>query len=227
QTTNFTGPANANVGIAANLTATASSGLAVTFTSATPAICSVTGNTATGIAVGTCTINANQAGNANYTAAAQVSQSFTVAQGSQSITFPALASAAYGSQISLGATASSGLAVAYTSATSAICTVSGSVATMVGIGTCTINANQAGNANYTAAAQVSQSLSTTQAAQTITIVSMPANFAFRNSPVALLASSTSGLAVSFSSATPSVCTVSGAAATLIGLGTCTFNANQA
>ena len=40
---------------------------------------------------GTCTIDANQAGNANYNAAPQVSRAFTIAKGNQTITFGALA----------------------------------------------------------------------------------------------------------------------------------------
>ena len=48
--------------------------------------CSISGATVTFVAVGTCVIDANQAGNANYEAATQVQQSFAVL-GTQSITF--------------------------------------------------------------------------------------------------------------------------------------------
>lgn len=61
------------------LNATATSNLPVTFTSETPAVCSVSGITAHIIAVGTCTIVAAQAGNNNYTQAPNISQSFEVA----------------------------------------------------------------------------------------------------------------------------------------------------
>lgn len=44
------------------LAASASSGLAVTYTVDTPTICSVTDTTVTGLALGTCTITASQAG---------------------------------------------------------------------------------------------------------------------------------------------------------------------
>jgi hypothetical protein len=43
-------------------------------------VCSISGSTVTFIGTGTCTINANQAGNANFNAAPQVQQSFTVNQ---------------------------------------------------------------------------------------------------------------------------------------------------
>ena len=55
------------------------SGNPVTFSSQTPSVCSVLGNTVTGIVVGTCTIAADQLGNASYAAAQTVTQSFSVA----------------------------------------------------------------------------------------------------------------------------------------------------
>jgi YVTN family beta-propeller protein len=60
------------------LVANATSGLAITITSATPAVCTVSGGNVTLLAVGTCTLNANQAGNANFNAAPQVQVSFDV-----------------------------------------------------------------------------------------------------------------------------------------------------
>jgi len=64
------------------VSATANSGLAVSFSSATPGICSVSGSTVTGIAVGACIIAADQAGNASYNAASQMTQSIPVTTGS-------------------------------------------------------------------------------------------------------------------------------------------------
>jgi hypothetical protein len=81
QTISFTStaPTAAKVGGSTyTATATATSGLAVTFSSATPTVCTVSGAVFTFIATGTCTVNANQAGNATYNAAPQVQQSFTV-----------------------------------------------------------------------------------------------------------------------------------------------------
>ncbi len=60
------------------ISATASSGLPVSFVSTTPAICTVSGSTVASIAAGTCSITATQSGNATYAAAAPVTQSFTV-----------------------------------------------------------------------------------------------------------------------------------------------------
>ena len=70
---------------AGTVSATASSGLAVSLTSLTPSTCTVTGTTVAGVAVGTCSVAANQTGNANYLAAIQVSQSINVVQGTLSL----------------------------------------------------------------------------------------------------------------------------------------------
>ena len=67
----FTPPAHAP-GVPVMLSATASSGLAVTFDTWTPGTCSVAGNTVTASSVGLCGIRASQAGNANISAAPQV-----------------------------------------------------------------------------------------------------------------------------------------------------------
>ena len=63
------------------LTATASSGLAVTYVSSNTAVATVTGSTVTIVGAGTTTITASQAGNANYTAATDVQQSQLVTTG--------------------------------------------------------------------------------------------------------------------------------------------------
>ena len=63
---------------AAALAANASSGLAVTFSSATAPICTVSGTTLTPVAAGNCTINADQAGNGTYAPAPRVTVTFAV-----------------------------------------------------------------------------------------------------------------------------------------------------
>jgi hypothetical protein len=65
--------------------ATASSGLPISLASSSASICSVSGVTVTLLLVGTCTIQATQAGNANYLAALAVSQHFSVTAQIQSI----------------------------------------------------------------------------------------------------------------------------------------------
>ncbi len=67
-----------------NVTATASSGLPVSF--AATGSCSVNGNTVHITAAGSCTITANQAGGGQYNPALPVQQSFTIAQAAPVVT---------------------------------------------------------------------------------------------------------------------------------------------
>ena len=60
------------------VSATASSGLPVSFNSQTPPVCTVSGSTVTLVTLGTCTIQATQTGDTNYAAAAPVNRSFKV-----------------------------------------------------------------------------------------------------------------------------------------------------
>ncbi len=151
-------------------------------------------------------------------------------QQSQIITFGTLSNLALGSApFTLSATASSSLLVSFASTTTSVCTVSGTTATLVAAGTCTIQAMQAGNAAYAAATPVSQSFQVMQpslTSQTITFGSL-SNMALGSVPVTLSATASSALPVSFASTTTSVCTVSGTAATLVAVGTCTIQATQA
>ena len=163
QTISFASPGNQTLGTApAALVATATSGLAVSFASATSGVCTVSGTTLTLVAVGTCTITANQAGNATYAAATAVSISFAVAAApltAQTISFASPGNQTLGTApAALVATATSGLPVSFASATPGVCTVSGSTLVLVAAGTCTIDASQAGNATFAAAATVSRSV---------------------------------------------------------------------
>ena len=74
-------PSSATVGGPTyNVMATATSGLPVTFTidQGATSICSISGSTVSFIGVGTCSINADQAGDSNYNEAPTVQQSFGV-----------------------------------------------------------------------------------------------------------------------------------------------------
>jgi hypothetical protein len=80
QTLTFAQPSSGQVGgKPVPLSATASSGLPVSFTSGSPAICTLSGSSALPVAPGTCSITAHQAGNAFYYAAADVTRTFSIA----------------------------------------------------------------------------------------------------------------------------------------------------
>jgi hypothetical protein len=212
-------------GTSLTLTATASSGLPVSFASTTQSICTVSGVTASLLASGACTIDASQAGNGSYSPAQTVEQSFTVNAESQTITFGPIAAQAVGTTLTLTATASSGLPVSFASTTLSVCTVSAGTASLLASGTCTITASQAGNTTYAAAQTVSQSFSVNAETQTIAFASIPAQTV--GASLTLTATASSGLPVSFASTTLNVCTVNGAKATLLTAGTCTISASQA
>jgi hypothetical protein len=169
QTITFTSaiPADATLaGPAYLVSANASSGLSVTLTidESASSVCSISGSTVSFVGLGTCTIDANQAGNTDYSAAAQVQQTFNVGPAIQSISFtsPAPSDAVGGPSYMIsatGGTSGNPVILSVDSSAQFVCGLSGSVVTFIGAGTCTIDANQAGNADYAPAPQVQQSFS--------------------------------------------------------------------
>ncbi len=151
----------------------------------------------------------------------------TKSSSAQTITFTQNppASAPYNSQFTVAASATSGLAVTFTSL--GACTNSGATYTVAsGAGVCSVIANQAGNANYAAAQQVTQTVAATLAPQTITFTQNPPASAPYNSQFTVAASAASGLAVTFTSL--GACTNSGATYTVAsGAGVCSVIASQA
>ena len=94
----------------------------------------------------------------------------------QSISFSTSPWAAVvGGSYAVGASASSGLPVSFSLApgSSGVCTISGATVSFVGTGTCTVRANQSGNASYLPAPQVTQSVDVDDAVavQTISFLS--------------------------------------------------------
>jgi Bacterial Ig-like domain (group 3)/OmpA-like transmembrane domain/Passenger-associated-transport-repeat len=223
------------------------SGNTVTFTSLTTAVCTVTTTgTVTIVTAGTCTIAANQAGNSFYSAAAEVRQSFTVDKANQTIPFSTLtnppqvfSSAPFvlPTVITLSTVTNSatGLAATFTSTTPLVCSVSGNSVTMLTAGTCTIQADQAGNGNYNAATAVKQSFTTTKAAQTITFGTLPAKTTYLDPPFSISGgAASSGLPVAYSvittptSPTLGVCNVTPTGSvTILTAGICSIAADQA
>jgi hypothetical protein len=137
------------------VSATASSGLAVTFTAS--GNCRIASRTVTITAAGSCTVTANQAGNATFNPAPSLPQPFTILKANQTISFGTLPNKRFGDPpFKISASASSGLPVIFTA--SGACTISGSTVTLTGKSVCAIKASQAGNANYNAAADVTQTM---------------------------------------------------------------------
>lgn len=235
QTITFANPGAQNFGTSPTLSATSDAGLSVTFSSSTTGVCTITpGGALTFITSGTCTIDADQAGNSTYLAAATVSRSFTVnaivpgapsigtataGDTQASITFTAPASSGGSSITGYTVTASPGGATG-TGAASPI-TVTGLTN---GVSyTFTVTAT---NSSGTGPASGASNSITPASPQTITF-SNPGAQNFGTAPT-LSATSDSGLTVTFTSSTTGVCTVtSGGALTFLSAGTCTINADQA
>jgi hypothetical protein len=161
QTITFNPPSSVTNGIAPfTISGSASSGLPVSFASSAPAVCNVAGTTVAVVAAGTCSIVASQAGNATYAAAATVTQTFVVNRYPQTITFGALGDVSLGTApFAVSASANTGLPVLFNTTTTSVCSVTpGGTVTILGLGTCSVTATQAGNGIY-AMASVTQSFS--------------------------------------------------------------------
>ena len=171
-------PSGPLVGGSGSVSAATSSGLPVRLTvaSSSSGVCSISGGssgspaTVSYVAAGSCVIDANQSGNGTYAAAVQRTQTLAVKLNPQTITFgKAPSGPLVGGSGSVSASASSGLPVTLTvaSSSSGVCSISGgssaSPATVsyVAAGSCVIDANQAGDGVYWAAAA--------QKAKTLTI----------------------------------------------------------
>ncbi len=166
----------------------------------------VSGNMLTLTGTGTVMVTASQGGNSTYSPAANVSQSITVKAGTQTINFPSVGSVAFGdAPVTLTATASSGLTVTFTYV-SGPATLSGNTLTLTGAGSVVIHASQAGDADISPAPVVSQTITVAKQAQTITFPTL-SNQTFPAAPVALGATASSGLAVTYKITGPA--TVSG------------------
>ena len=127
-------------------------------------VCTISAGVVSFNAVGTCVINADQAGNGAYLAASQ-QQSFDV-KSNQTINFTSVVpthAAVDEATYTPTATATSGLTVDFTidPTASSVCSISAGVVSFDAAGTCVIDANQAGNDLYHAAPQVQQSFAVT------------------------------------------------------------------
>jgi hypothetical protein len=219
-------PATAAFGSSFTVAATGGgSGNAVTFSSS--GACSNSGATFTMTSgAGTCTVSYDQAGNANYNPAPEVTEAVTAQKADQTITVTqhAPASAAYNSSFAVSATAPGG-AVAYSSAGS--CSNSDVTFTITsGSGTCTVSYDQAGDANYNAAPEVTESVTAEKADQTITITQhAPSTAVYATSFTVAATGGGSGNDVTFSSG--GVCLNLGDSFTMMsGTGTCTVSYDQ-
>jgi hypothetical protein len=174
-----TAPTTAKVNTTYTPTATSTSGGTVTFTidASSSLICSIASGVVTFNALGNCVINANQAGATNWLAAPQVQQTaIATVKGDQTVTYTTLAPTAAkvaGATYTPTGTSTSGGTVAFTidSTATTVCSITAGVVSFLTPGTCIVDADQAGNANWSAAPQVSQTFTVAKGDQSITFTS--------------------------------------------------------
>lgn len=231
QTISFEAPSSKKFGEPSfELTATASSGLEVSFASSDENVATISGATVTIVGAGTATITATQKGNNNYRQASPVTNELVVNKASQAITLASIPDKATDSRpFDVAASASSGLGVNLAVAGPA--SIDGNTVTLAGTaGTVTVTASQPGSDNFKAADDVlvTFEVTTTSVLQDQTIAFDPIqDKTFGNEPFELVATASSGLAISFASSDENVISISGNTATIIGAGSATITATQA
>ena len=233
QSVTFPSPGPAYLHDQAVLSASSSSGLPVTFALdglSGAGVCSLSGATLTYTAVGTCVVNALQGGDAAYhPAQAQVSVPVTLRP--QTISFVGPLTSYLGGHATLSASSSSGLPVTFSlDATSGVgvCTLSGSDLTYDALGTCVIDANQAGDTTFDVAPQVQVTLDVVLHPQLISVTAPTQVYV--SGSYTLSATASSGLPVSYAvdaSSGAGVCSLSGSTAHFLATGTCVIDLTQA
>jgi uncharacterized delta-60 repeat protein len=190
------------------------------------------GNKLTFTGAGTVVLTASQAGNDNFSAAS-VSQTIEVSKAAQTITFERLIDRPTGTvPFLLSGSASSGLPISY-QVLGGPATVSGNVLTLTGgTGVVTLRASQAGNADFTAAADVEQSFDVVpgtpaKLSQTILFNPLPGRSVSQPLTFALNASSSSGLPLTYTFTGPVTSIVNGIVTLSGATGTVAITAKQA
>jgi len=128
-------------------------------------------------------LEAVYSGDGNYVTVTSAALAQAVSKGTQTITFTSAypSPAYYGNTYTVTATGGGSTSpVLFTSATMSVCTVTGSLVSFVGVGTCTIDANQAADANYNAASQALQSFTVSKELSSFTASASPTALAHGN-----------------------------------------------
>lgn len=130
------------------LVATATGGGAVTFTSNTPDVCSVSGDTLSLLKAGECSVTASQAGGNGYMPAS-ARQLFVIPKIKSTLVFRNPGSQPLDqTSVQLTATSDKGFPTSFASKTPDVCTVNGTTLTKVANGMCTITATAKGDDYY-------------------------------------------------------------------------------
>jgi len=216
------------------LTATSSSGLSVSYEISTPTICealapdgSVNAWRLRLLNLGTCTVLATQAGDAVYERATSIERSFTIVQGSQTISLNALTDRSFDPTVAqlLPRFSSAGLPISYSGLTGNVCQprFNGTNFEMAIFrpGTCTIFAEQAGTSTYRAADSVTRTFEVLRLTQNPLIFQVGSAYQAVNSSSGYGDGGGSTMAPFVAtSLTRTICTVSGRTIRYLKVGTC-------
>jgi len=219
-------------------------GTAVTLSSLTTSICTISGGMVTPVSHGNCQIRASAANkksngrgyNDKDDLAATTDTRTWPIKRTQTITIttPPPASATINATFPVAATASSGesVVIAASGACSILSSGTGNANIKINTsGACSITFNQPGTVTWAVAPQISRTVTVQKSSQSITFSAQAAQVYAPNKVVKLapLAVASSDLAVAHSVTTPTVCSIYGAANNQILIkqaGTCTVNADQ-
>jgi hypothetical protein len=216
------------------LTATSSSGLSVSYEISTPTVCEALAPDSLVstwrlrlLDVGTCTVLATQPGNAVYEPATSVERSFTIVQGSQTITLPTLSNRAFDPTIAqvLPRFSSAGLPLNYAGLSSSVCDPQFNGTNfelkVFRPGTCTIFAEQAGTSTYHPADSVTRTFEVFRLTQNPLIFQVGSAYQAVNSSSGYGNGGGSTMAPFVAtSLTRTICTVSGRTIRYLKVGTC-------
>ena len=218
------------------LTATASSGLPVSYEISTPTICEALAPASPSGAwtirllnVGTCTVLATQGGNAVYERATPIERSFAIVQGNQTIELGILTDRTFDPTVlqALPSRSSAGLPLNYSGLTSSVCNPefngAGFNLRVFMPGTCTIRAEQEGTSTYRAADSATRTFEVLKLTQTPLIFDAGPSFHVVNSSSGY-GNGGGSTAEPFvaTSLTPSICSVSDRIVRYLKVGTCTL-----
>jgi len=163
QTLQVEAPAALQQGQSTSVRASASSGLKVSYTTSTPSTCYVSSDgQVSALSSGMCVITVSQAGNPDFAPASPLTVRFPVSRAPlQVITFDAAPPLSLGGTATVIASASSGLAINYSSLTPSVCDVVASTGLVQSLsaGSCTIAADQPGDLDVLPAPQATVTMS--------------------------------------------------------------------
>jgi hypothetical protein len=210
-----------------SLNATATSGLAVTYSSSNTSVVTVSGTTLTIVGVGSASITASQSGDATYNPAPDVVRGIIVSPKSLTVSNAAASDKVFNNSSAAVITGTlSGVVgsddVALNGAgTFADLNVANGIAVTAA---CTLTGTTAGN--YTLIQPTGLTANITAANATITFNAIP-TYSTANTTFTLNATASSGAAVSYTSSNTSVATVAGNVVTIVAAGTSVITASAA